>query len=84
MTALNLLQLAPRPTSLVDTLAGMAVAALIDEAMLTPKPGLVDLRGSGAHDDLNWLLMCHSARTLSPFFEAMAQAGAAMANRRRG
>ena len=35
-------------------LADHAVAALIDEAMLTPKPGLVDLRGAGAHRDLSW------------------------------
>ena len=56
-------------------LAEMAVDALIDEAMLTPKPGLVDLRGSGAHHDLNWMLMCHSARALRPAFHAMAQAG---------
>ncbi|MBA5606062.1 triphosphoribosyl-dephospho-CoA synthase [Duganella sp. FT3S] len=61
--------------ALPDWLADAAVAALIDEAMLTPKPGLVDLRGNGAHDDLNWLLMCHSARTLRPAFLAMAQAG---------
>ena len=35
-------------------LADHAVAALVDEAMLTPKPGLVDLRGAGAHRDLSW------------------------------
>ncbi|WP_195763950.1 triphosphoribosyl-dephospho-CoA synthase [Pseudoduganella rivuli] len=57
------------------SLADAAVTALVDEATLTPKPGLVDLRGNGAHDDLNWLLMCHSAHTLHPYFEAMAQAG---------
>lgn len=33
-------------------LADMAVEALIDEVNLTPKPALVDRRGSGAHDDL--------------------------------
>lgn len=59
-------------------LADAAVAALVDEAILTPKPGLVDLRGSGAHDDLNWRLMCHSASTLHPYFAAMAQAGLAL------
>ena len=30
-------------------LAALAVASLIDEARLSPKPGLVDSRGSGAH-----------------------------------
>ena len=56
-------------------LAGHAVAALVDEAMLTPKPGLVDLRGSGAHRDLSWPLMCASACALRPAFEQMALAG---------
>jgi triphosphoribosyl-dephospho-CoA synthase len=56
-------------------LADHAVAALVDEAMLTPKPGLVDLRGRGAHSDMDWLLMCESARTLHPTFDALARAG---------
>lgn len=66
--------------SLPAWLAGLAVDALVDEAMLTPKPGLVDLRGNGAHDDLNWMLMCHSARALRPAFHAMAQAGQSTAD----
>lgn len=65
----------PAPTGHAHRLADAAVAALVDEATLTPKPGLVDLRGTGAHHDLNWPLMCHSARTLHPHFAAMARAG---------
>lgn len=57
-------------------LAELAVAALIDEATLTPKPGLVDLRSRGAHRDLDWMLMCDSASALQPTFHAMAVAGA--------
>ena len=57
-------------------LAQMVVTALIDEATLTPKPGLVDFRGRGAHRDLDWMLMCHSAWALHPGFCAMAEAGA--------
>lgn len=68
------LPLAPCPTLLADT----AVAALVDEAMLTPKPGLVDLRGRGAHRDMDWTLMCHSARALHPTFHLLAQAGSRM------
>jgi ATP:dephospho-CoA triphosphoribosyl transferase len=34
-------------------LAGLARQALIAEAELTPKPGLVDRRGSGVHSDLS-------------------------------
>ncbi|MET0264794.1 MAG: triphosphoribosyl-dephospho-CoA synthase [Duganella sp.] len=61
-----------------ERLAELAVTALVDEAMLSPKPGLVDMRGSGAHDDLSWLLMCESAQVLRPTFRAMARAGAAI------
>lgn len=39
-----------------DFLAKHAVKALIDEAMLTPKPGLVDKNNSGAHKYLNLML----------------------------
>ena len=53
-----------------------AVQALLDEAGLTPKPGLVDSRGNGAHTDLDLALMRRSACVLGPFFVAMAGAGA--------
>jgi len=62
-------------SDVASRLADHAVAALVDEAMLTPKPGLVDLRGSGAHRDLSWPLMCASACALRPAFERMALAG---------
>ncbi|HTN67074.1 MAG TPA: triphosphoribosyl-dephospho-CoA synthase [Burkholderiaceae bacterium] len=68
------------PQPFTDGLAEMAVAALVDEVTLTPKPGLVDLRSRGAHRDLNWLLMCHSAWVLQPTFLAMATAGQSMAD----
>lgn len=57
-------------------LADAAVRALVEEAALTPKPGLADSRGGGAHADLSFALMCRSARSLHPFFLAMAEAGA--------
>jgi len=53
-------------------LASIAKQALIAEAELTPKPGLVDRRGSGAHTDLSLDLMRHSAETIEPFFASMA------------
>jgi len=58
-------------------LAELAEQALLDEATLTPKPGLVDLRGRGAHTDIDVGLMCVSARALRPGLEAMALSGAA-------
>src|SRR5690349_19083732 len=69
-----------RQTSLAEHLADQVVAALIDEVTLTPKPGLVDTRGRGAHSDLSWLLMVHSAWTLHPTFRAMASAGQTIAD----
>ena len=55
-------------------LADFAVNALVAEVNLTPKPALVDQRGSGAHDDLTLDLMERSAHSLLPIFVAMAQA----------
>jgi triphosphoribosyl-dephospho-CoA synthase len=43
-------------------IAQCAVDALTDEAMLTPKPALVDARGSGAHRDLDLDTMLRSSR----------------------
>lgn len=62
-------------TSRATALARQVLQALLDEVTLTPKPGLVDLRSRGAHLDLNWALMCHSACVLQPIFAAMAGAG---------
>ncbi|TBU93310.1 triphosphoribosyl-dephospho-CoA synthase [Stutzerimonas kirkiae] len=59
---------------LAERLADLAVQALLDEAHLSPKPGLVDRRGSGAHDDLHLGLMIESAHALWPTFKAMAEA----------
>ncbi|MBC8651987.1 triphosphoribosyl-dephospho-CoA synthase [Pseudomonas sp. MTM4] len=65
-----------QPT-LAERLADLAVQALIDEADLSPKPGLVDRRGSGAHSDLHLGLMHASAQSLWPAFAAMADAARA-------
>jgi len=53
-------------------LANLAFRALIAEAELTPKPALVDERGSGAHTDLSLALMRRSAQSLREPFELMA------------
>lgn len=63
--------------ALADELADLAVAALIDEAELSPKPALVDRRGNGAHVDLSLELMRASAWSLWPALRAMAEAGQA-------
>lgn len=64
------------PKARAKRLAELVESALIDEVTLSPKPGLVDVRGNGAHHDLDWALMVHSAQSLRPAFEAMALAGA--------
>lgn len=55
-------------------LARLARQALIAEAELTPKPGLVDRRGSGAHTDLSLEMMRRSAVAIEPYFVQMALA----------
>jgi triphosphoribosyl-dephospho-CoA synthase len=57
-----------------DHLADLAYWALEQEALLSPKPGLVDSRGTGSHEDMDLALMLKSARCLKPFFQQMADA----------
>lgn len=54
-------------------LADRATDALIAEALLTPKPALVDRRGSGAHRDLNLTRLLCSAASLRDGFRDMAE-----------
>ncbi|MDN3354900.1 triphosphoribosyl-dephospho-CoA synthase [Actinomadura sp. DC4] len=56
------------------SLADLAVRALREEALLGPKPGLVDPRGSGAHDDMDLPLLLASAEALRPAFCSIADA----------
>jgi triphosphoribosyl-dephospho-CoA synthase len=53
-------------------LAGLVRQALIAEAELTPKPGLVDRRGAGAHIDLSLAIMRRSALAIEPYLCQMA------------
>jgi triphosphoribosyl-dephospho-CoA synthase len=59
-------------------LAELARQALVAEVELTPKPGLVDRRGAGAHSDLSLDLMRRSAAAIAPYFEAMADSAQSM------
>jgi len=56
----------------LQRLARLGRQALIAEAELTPKPGLVDRRGSGAHSDLSLAIMKCSALAIEPYFFQMA------------
>ena len=64
--------LAPEPSA--ETIADLAVAALHAEAMLAPKPGLVDPRGSGAHRDMHLGMLLDAADALRDTFAACAEA----------
>ncbi len=56
-------------------MGALARAALEAEVALTPKPGLVDQRNNGAHDDMDLSLFLRSARTLEPWFCRFAEMG---------
>jgi triphosphoribosyl-dephospho-CoA synthase len=52
-----------RPLS-AERIAGAAVGALLSEALLTPKPGLVDASGRHSHPDMSLALLAASAESL--------------------
>jgi triphosphoribosyl-dephospho-CoA synthase len=57
-------------------IAGLAVDALKAEALLTPKPGLVDRNGSGGHADMDLAMLLRSADALFVTFHDLAALGA--------
>ena len=60
-------------------LGALARRALEQEVLLTPKPGLVDRRNSGAHRDMTAETFLRSAAALEPHFVLLARAGEAQA-----
>jgi hypothetical protein len=58
---------------LYDPLRNSKAGSLIEEANLTPKPGLVDRRGGGAHTDMTLEMMYRSAYSLFPTFKCIAR-----------
>ena len=69
-------RLRPIPeSSPCEQLARWAAASLVGEARLTPKPGLVDRRNTGAHRDMDLDTFLASATALEPCFCAYADAG---------
>jgi triphosphoribosyl-dephospho-CoA synthase len=57
-----------------SSIAELAVAAIRAEADLTPKPGLVDQRGRGAHTDMDLSMLHRSAESLRTAFNECATA----------
>jgi triphosphoribosyl-dephospho-CoA synthase len=69
--------LASRDQARAVRIAALVRQALIAEAELTPKPGLVDRRGAEAHTDLSLAVMRCSALAIEPYFCEMALIAAA-------
>lgn len=69
--------LRPSPSALVNsgTVAHLAHRALIEEATLFPKPGLVSSVDSGSHTDMDYQTLVKSADSLRDYFSTIYQHG---------
>lgn len=63
-----------------ETIARCACQALLFEALITPKPGLVDRMNNGSHRDMDVFTFAASASALYPYFAECARAGDIMAD----
>jgi triphosphoribosyl-dephospho-CoA synthase len=66
--------------AIIDFIASFADQALRVELMLTPKPGLVDQRNSGAHHDMDVQTFLTSASAIAPWWRRFVQIGYAWAS----
>jgi triphosphoribosyl-dephospho-CoA synthase len=66
--------------AIIDFIASFADQALRVELMLTPKPGLVDQRNSGAHHDIDVQTFLTSASAIAPWWRRFVQIGYAWAS----
>ncbi|SDJ37512.1 triphosphoribosyl-dephospho-CoA synthase CitG [Proteiniclasticum ruminis] len=65
-----------RYSSLAEECAKLAEEAILTEALLTPKPGLVDAKDSGSHQDMDIFTFVRSAVSLRTGFQEMFLSGA--------
>jgi triphosphoribosyl-dephospho-CoA synthase len=61
-----------------DQIADTAVAAMLTESLLTPKPGLVDASGRRSHPDMSLALLAASAQSLRDPLQRCVDAARAM------
>jgi triphosphoribosyl-dephospho-CoA synthase len=66
--------------TIVGRIASYAHQALLREIRLTPKPGLVDQRNSGAHRDMDSQTFLASARAIAPWWSRFIALGHACAH----
>lgn len=59
--------------SLWEKISDICVSAMISEASVTPKPGLVDRNNCGSHDDMDYLLFLKSAMSLKSYFRDLSE-----------
>ncbi|GHV96637.1 protein CitXG [Spirochaetia bacterium] len=64
-----------RRENVVDLAAGAALRALMTEAAITPKPGLVDRANNGAHRDMDFFSFIDSTAAIIPYFRNCAGEG---------
>ena len=57
------------------TMADFAREAMLEQLSVTPKPGLVDRRSTGAHTDLDYDLMQAAINAAAPHFVTFGQTG---------
>lgn len=57
------------------TLSSSMTRALLEEVLLTPKPGLVDQQDSGSHHDMDLSCFIQAISALAPFWEHIAALG---------
>lgn len=69
-----------RGARLARTLADLVADALVLEVRATPKPGLVDLRNTGSHRDMDVATFLASASALRPLLGDFFTTGAAFAH----
>lgn len=60
---------------LCESIGAAAQRALLYEVAVTPKPGLVDRAGTGAHADMDFFTFLNSASALGPYFTRCAARG---------
>lgn len=59
----------------IASIGKLAVRCLVDEVNTTPKPGLVDLRNTGSHRDMNVSTFYTSAKALIGYFTECVRIG---------
>ncbi|MCG8482266.1 MAG: triphosphoribosyl-dephospho-CoA synthase, partial [Clostridia bacterium] len=58
-----------------EEISQMAVKSMVYEVNATPKPGLVDKRNSGAHDDMDYNLFIKSAVSFADCLNEIVEIG---------